>query len=385
MLESKINTVSQHFKNKFYKKPLMVRSPGRINLIGEHTDYNEGFVLPAAVDKAIILAVSPNTQNQYRIYSVDMEEYMEIKSSCLKKSQTPWANYLLGVIDQIKKTGCEVPGFDCVFGENIPIGAGLSSSAALEAGLAFSLNHLFQWGIQKLDLVKLSQKAENEFVGVRCGIMDQFTNIYGAPKKVIKLDCRSLDYEYYPFDFKGIHIILYDTQVSHSLASSEYNKRRKQCEQGVEYLQQYLPELKSLRDAKLEFLESFKDQMDSTLYKRCHYVIKENDRLLSACIDLEHKDLESFGKKMYQTHQGLKNEYEVSCQELDYLVQLTLDQDAVLGARMMGGGFGGCTINLIKKEAVDAFNNQTEKAYLKKFNKKLGIYMIKIGRGTHII
>ncbi len=385
MIESKLNAVSQHFKNKFHKKPLLVRSPGRVNLIGEHTDYNEGFVLPTAVDKAIVFAVSSNTQNQYRFFSVDMNEYIEIKSSNFKKSQTQWANYLLGVIDQINKMRYEVPGFDCVFGGNIPIGAGLSSSAALEAGLAFSLNHLFQWGIQKLELVKLSQRAENEFVGVRCGIMDQFTNIYGSPKKVIKLDCRSLDYEYIPFDFKGIRIVLYDTRVSHSLASSEYNKRRNQCEQGVQYLQQYRSGIKSLRDVNLKFLDSVKNQMDSILYKRCHYVVAENDRLLTSCEDLKRNDLKSFGKKMYQTHQGLKNEYEVSCQELDYLVQLTADQKAVLGARMMGGGFGGCTINLIKQEAVDAFNEYIEKAYLKKFNKKLGIYQIKIEKGTHVI
>ena len=385
MIDSKINAVSQHFKNKFHKKPLLVRSPGRINLIGEHTDYNEGFVLPTAVDKAIVFAVSSNTQNQYRFFSVDMNEYIEIKSSNFKKSQTQWANYLLGVIDQINKMGYKVPGFDCVFGGNIPIGAGLSSSAALEAGLAFSLNHLFQWGIQKLELVKLSQRAENEFVGVRCGIMDQFTNIYGLPKKVIKLDCRSLDYEYVPFDFKGIRIVLYDTRVSHSLASSEYNKRRNQCEQGVQYLQQDRSGIKSLRDVNLKFLESVKDQMDSTLYKRCHYVVAENDRLLTACEDLKRNDLESFGKKMYQTHHGLKNEYEVSCQELDYLVQFTADQEAFLGARMMGGGFGGCTINLIKQEAVDLVNEQIKKLYLKKFNKKLGIYQIKIEKGTHVI
>jgi len=385
MIKDKIDTASRHFENKFHKKPHLVRSPGRINLIGEHTDYNEGFVLPTAVDKAIILAASPNSGHQYRLYSVDMDEYLEIKSSNLQKSPTHWANYLLGVIDQIKKMGYEVPGFDCVFGGNIPIGAGLSSSAALEAGLAFSLNHLFQWDIQKLDLVKLSQKAENEFVGVRCGIMDQFTNIFGLPGKVIKLDCRSLDYEYYPFDFKEIQIVLYDTRVSHSLASSEYNKRRHQCEQGVEVLQQYGSNIKSLRDVKLSFLESVKNEMDSLLYKRCHYVVSENDRLLRACEDLKNKDLKSFGDKMYQTHQGLKNEYEVSCSELDFLVHLTMDQETVWGARMMGGGFGGCTINLIKKENVDAFNHQIEKAYLRKFGKKLGIYQIKIEKGTHII
>jgi len=385
MIDSKINSVLNHFKEKFLQNPLLVRSPGRINLIGEHTDYNEGFVLPTAVDKAIIFAVAPHTEPLYRFYSVDMEEYDEVKSSELNKSSTQWANYLIGVIDQIRQMDMDVPGFDCVFGGNIPIGAGLSSSAALETGLAFSLNKIFQWGLTKLDLVKLSQRAENEFVGVQCGIMDQFTNIFGAHKKVIRLDCRSLDYEYYPFDFKGLRIVLYDTRVSHSLASSEYNKRRAQCEQGVAYLKKYRSNIKSLRDVDLEFLKSFENQMDPILYKRCHYVVKENERLLSGCDDLKHKDLETFGKKMYQSHQGLKYEYEVSCDELDFLVQNTIDQDAVLGSRMMGGGFGGCTINLIQNEVLDEFNDQIKNAYLKKFNKELGIYKIKIEKGTHII
>jgi len=385
MLESKIDTVYEHFTSKFQKTPLMVRSPGRINLIGEHTDYNQGFVLPAAVDKAIIFAVSPNSSNLYRFYSVDMDENTEVPSGDLKKSQLQWANYLLGVIDQINKMGYEVPGFDCVFGGNIPIGAGLSSSAALEAGLAFSLNHIFQWVIEKMDLVKLSQKAENEFAGVRCGIMDQFTNIYGAFKKVIKLDCRSLEYEYYPFDYKEFSIVLYDTRVSHSLASSEYNKRRSQCEEGVHTLQKHNPDIKSLRDVDLEFLETLKNKMNPVIYKRCHYVVSENKRLLSACEDLRRKDLKSFGSKMYQTHQGLKNDYEVSCQELDFLVQKTMEQEAVLGARMMGGGFGGCTINLIRTEALDEFNAQMEKDYFENFNKKLGLYKIKIEKGTHVI
>jgi len=385
MIDNKTDTVVKQFKNKFHKKPLLVRSPGRINLIGEHTDYNEGFVLPAAIDKAIIFAVSPNNRRLYRFYSTDMKESIEVKKDYLEKSRTPWANYLLGVIDQINKMGFDVPGFDCVFGGDIPIGAGLSSSAALEAGLAFSINQLFQLGISNLDLVKLSQKAENEFVGVQCGIMDQFANIFSAPKTVMKIDCRSLEYEYFPFDFKDIHIVLYDTHVSHSLASSEYNQRRLQCKQGVEFLKNYYPEIKSLRDVKPKYLDSLKNQMNPLIYKRCHYVVEENERLLSACDDLRKKDLRSFGKKMFQTHQGLKSEYEVSCDELDFLVHMTQDQDAVLGSRMMGAGFGGCTLNFIQKESMNRINDQIKSHYLDRFNKKLGIYKIKIGKGTHII
>ncbi|MCD6516364.1 MAG: galactokinase [Candidatus Aminicenantes bacterium] len=385
MIHKIINTVSNQFRNRFKTKPLLVRSPGRVNLIGEHTDYNEGFVLPTAIDKSIIFAVSPNKDRLYRIYSIDMDEYREFIAGSLKKSSAHWANYLLGVIDQVNKMGFEVPGFDCVFGGDIPIGAGLSSSAAIEAGLAFCVNEMFQLHIDKLDLVKLSQRAENEFVGVKCGIMDQFTNIFGAPNKVMKLDCRSLEYEYFPFDFKDIYIVLYDTRVSHSLASSEYNIRRAQCEQGVAYLKNHNPRIQSLRDVTSGFLESLKDQMDPVIYKRCHYVVKENERLLAACDDLKNKELGSFGKKMVQTHEGLKSEYEVSCRELDFLVEHTLNEKAVFGSRMMGGGFGGCTINLIKEDDLDRVNQRVKNAYLSEFGKEPGIYTIKIEKGTHII
>ncbi len=385
MIEKIINRVSEQFKSEFSKEPILVRSPGRVNLIGEHTDYNQGFVLPTAIDKAIIFAVCPNNLRLYRLYSMDMEEYVEEKQGNFKKSRTQWPNYLIGVLDQINKMGYEVPGFDCVFGGNIPIGAGLSSSAALEAGLAFSLNHVFRFGIKKLDLVKLSQRAENEFVGVQCGIMDQFTNIFGAPEKVMKIDCRTLEHKYYPFAFKGIHMVLYDTRVSHSLASSEYNARRKQCEQGVRFLKKHDSSIKSLRDVKPEWLESFKNQMDPLIYNRCHYVVHENKRLLSACEDLKNRDLESFGKKIYQTHQGLKNEYEVSCKELDFLVEKTMDHEGVLGSRMMGGGFGGCTLNLIKEDYLEEFNDKIKTAYEDEFHKKPWIYKIKTEKGTHII
>ncbi len=385
MIKKIKDNVLNQFRNKFNTKPLLVRSPGRVNLIGEHTDYNEGFVLPTAIDKAIIFAVSPNKDHIYRIYSMDMDEYVEVEQGHIKKSNAHWANYLLGVIDQIKKRGFEVPGFDCVFGGDIPIGAGLSSSAAIEAGLAFCINEIFQLHIDKLDLVKLSQKAENDFVGVQCGIMDQFTNIFSAPKKVMKLDCRSLEYEYFPFDFKGIHIVLYDTRVSHSLASSEYNIRRAQCEQGVAYLKKHNPRIQSLRDVTSGFLESLKDQMSPVIYRRCHYVVKENERLLAACEDLKRKNLESFGEKMVQTHKGLKSEYEVSCKELDYLVENTINQKGVLGSRMMGGGFGGCTINLIKEDDMENVNQNIKNAYLSEFGKQPEIYKIKTEKGTHII
>ncbi|MBD3413653.1 MAG: galactokinase [Candidatus Aminicenantes bacterium] len=385
MTQKIIETVSDRFKKRFQTEPLLVRSPGRVNLIGEHTDYNEGFVLPAAVDRAIVFAVSPNNLDLIRILSVDMEEEIEVQNTHLKKNNPQWSHYLLGVIDQLNQQGLKVPGFDCVFGGNIPIGAGMSSSAAIEAGLAFSLNTLFEWDLAPLDLVKLSQKAENEFVGVQCGIMDQFTNIFAEPQKVVKLDCRSLEHEYYPFEFKGVCLVLYDTRVSHSLASSEYNRRRNQCEEGVRFLKQHHPHIRSLRDITSEMLNSSKTRMDPVLYKRCHYVVEENERLLSACRDLEIRDLESFGNKMYQTHYGLQKEYEVSCPELDFLVEYTRNQSGVLGSRMMGGGFGGCTINLIKQDELKELNEQISQAYSHEYKKKPGIYKVKIEKGTHVI
>ncbi len=380
-----VDDVYAKFIELFDEEPLLVRSPGRVNLIGEHTDYNMGFVLPAAIDKAICFAISPRSDETCRLYALDLNDSFEYQISNIEHQEKHWPNYLIGVVDQMKRTGHNLKGFNCVFGGDIPIGAGLSSSAALEAGLAFALNHIFNLGIDKLSLVKLAQKSENDFVGVHCGIMDQFINIFGKDENVLRIDCRSLEYEYFPFDFKNVSIVLFDTKVSHSLGSSEYNVRRSECASGVELIKKDFSEINSLRDVSIELLQQYKNKLDNTIYRRCKYVIEENIRLQKACKLLTGHDLRSFGAFMYKTHDGLCNEYEVSCDELDYLVELTRDIPEVYGSRMMGGGFGGCTINLIDNNAVEKIAEMVLEEYKAKFAREGEVYITKISGGTAII
>jgi len=377
--------ISKKFYELFNEKPLMIRSPGRVNLIGEHTDYNEGFVLPGAVDKAIYFAISPRSDNNCKLFAFDMSDSFEFAAGSPQFTDKHWPNYLMGVIDQLLKMNYKLKGFNCVFGGDIPIGAGMSSSAAIEAGLAFSLNHIFNLGIDKLALVKLAQKAENEFVGVKCGIMDQFINIFGKSGNVLRIDCRSLNYEYFPFDFNNVSIVLFNTGVSHSLASSEYNQRRKECSEGVEIIKKDFQHVKSLRDVSLEMLNSFENKLNNKIFRRCKYVVEENVRMMKACDSLNKNDLKTFGELMYQTHYGLSNDYEVSCKELDYLVEQVKDNSNVYGARMMGGGFGGCTINLIKKEVVNDISEKLTAGYKSKFGFELKTYVTSITEGTNLI
>jgi galactokinase len=384
-MEEIILQVQKKFKELYGENPMLFRSPGRVNLIGEHTDYNEGFVLPAAVDKAIYIALSPRKDRKCFLFANDLNQSHEFHASDLVKSEKRWPNYIMGVVDQIQKAGHVIPGFNCVFGGDIPIGAGMSSSAAIEAGLAFALNKIFGLNIDRLDLVKLSQKAENEFVGVRCGIMDQFINIFGKPKKVLKLDCRSLEYTYFPFEREDLKIVLCDTQVPRALASSEYNIRRQQCESGVKLLQKYAPSIKSLRDVSLELLEAHQQEFDSIIYKRCDYVIRENLRVETACKDLERGDFHSFGQQMYDSHAGLRDGYEVSCRELDILVEAASEVEGVLGARLMGAGFGGCTINLVEEEAVENFSEKVSAGYQAKTGRESKIYVTRLLSGTEQI
>jgi galactokinase len=377
--------IRKKFIDLFDKEPMIVRSPGRVNLIGEHTDYNMGFVLPAAIDKAIYFAIAPSATHKCKLYAVDFTDEYEFTLGVIKKSRKGWPNYLLGVIYQLKKAGYHIKPFHCIFGGTIPVGAGLSSSAALEAGFAYALNILFGLNIDKLDLVKMAQKAENEFVGVQCGIMDQFINIFGKKEHVLQIDCRSLDYKYFPFRFDHIDIILCDTQIAHSLASSAYNTRRNQCEQGVEVIKKSYPHINSLRDVSIEMLEEHKSKMDAIVYKRCHYVVKENNRVQAACNDLLHNDLASFGEKMRETHIGLRDDYEVSEPFIDLLFDLTLHDENVYGSRIMGGGFGGCTINLVKKGYSKDFIEKIVKAYNEKAADKLKIYVTSIEDGTSVV
>ncbi|HLP18468.1 MAG TPA: galactokinase [Bacteroidota bacterium] len=380
-----IEAVEKKFKDTFPQKPLLVRSPGRVNLIGEHTDYNLGFVLPAAIEKAVYFAIAPRTDTHCQIVSLDMNDAIDFEITALARSDKGWPNYLMGVVDQLCRAGYAIKGFNCVFGGDIPIGAGLSSSAAIEAGLAYALNSIFNLGISKLDLVKMAQKAENEFVGVQCGIMDQYINIFGAEHRVLKIDCRSLAYEYVPFQARTVSILLLDTCVSHSLASSEYNQRRRECAEGVRLLRTKYDAIQSLRDATLDQVREFKDRMGDVVYRRCKFVVEENERLLKGCDALRAGDVASFGELMRQAHTGLSKEYEVSCDELDFLVELAADRPGVYGSRMMGGGFGGCTINLIETDAVTEFSAVAAEAFTAKFGHAPKSYVTTISAGTHSV
>ncbi len=364
---------------------IVCRSPGRINLIGEHTDYNEGFVLPAAIDKAAYLALTPRTDNVICLQAIDLKESYETTICDMHKIDHSWSNYILGVVDQYKKKGIPVKGFDASLLADIPIGAGLSSSAAVECATAMALDIYLNASLDKLTMVKMAQKAEHEFAGVQCGIMDQFASMFGKKDHAIRLDCRSLEYQYLPLSMKGIKIVLFDTAIKHSLASSEYNTRRKQCAEGVAMIREHYPRVKSLRDATVRMLDECVATKDKLIYRRCKYVVEENMRLLHACDDLQNGDIAAFGQKMFVTHEGLSGLYEVSCDELDFLVNYVKDQPAVLGARMMGGGFGGCTINLVKEEAIDTLTAQTAEAYYRHTKKELKTYIALVEDGTSVV
>ncbi|HTR29839.1 MAG TPA: galactokinase [Puia sp.] len=365
--------------------PLLVRSPGRVNLIGEHTDYNQGFVLPAAIDKAIYLAVGPREDNEIRLYSVDLDQTFACTLDLPEPTPEHWPNYLLGVIQQLQQSGHAPGGFNCVFAGDIPIGSGMSSSAALECATAFALNELYRLGLDRLTMVRLSQRAENTFVGLQCGIMDMFASMFGRRDHVIRLDCRSLEYAWFPLQLDDMRIVLLDTNVKHSLASSGYNTRRKQCEEGVRLVQACHPEVTSLRDVTMAMLDHLVAPVDEVIYRRCRFIVGENTRLLAGAEDLGRGDLAAFGRKMFETHEGLSREYEVSCKELDFLVKQVQDDPAVLGARMMGGGFGGCTINLVKEAAIDGLVARIAPVYRDTMKKEMKVYVARIEDGTSIV
>lgn len=383
--QSMIDQVQTTFRKKFSQDPLLIRAPGRVNLIGEHTDYNEGFVLPAAIDKAMYFAIAPNGLSTCRLHALDMGEDFEFDLNEFKPLEGGWPNYLMGVVDELILEGKTLEGFDCVFGGDIPVGAGLSSSAALECGLAFGLNHLYQLGLGRQRLAFIAQHAEHTYAGVKCGIMDQFASLFGKHNQVVKLDCRTMEYDYVPLDLSDHLIVLCDTGVSHSLAASEYNLRRQQCEAGVAAVQQGVSDVASLRDVSLEMLQAARQEMDPMVFQRCSYVIEENERLHQACKCLEAGDLHGFGQNMYGSHEGLSKKYEVSCPELDVLVELAKQQQGVLGARMMGGGFGGCTINLVAQDALEAFEVHMSRGYQQQTGRDLKVYVTRIEQGVALV
>lgn len=362
-------------------------SPGRINLIGEHTDYNGGFVFPGAIDKGIMCEIRPNGTNKVMAYSIDLKDRVEFDIDDEKGPKASWARYLYGIVQEMKKRGVDVKGFNTAFAGDVPLGAGLSSSAALESCYAFALNDLFgENKVSKWDMVLAGQATEHNYCGVNCGIMDQFASVFGMEGKLMRLDCRSREFEYYPFDPKGYRLVLVDSVVKHELASSAYNDRRKSCENVVAALQKKYPEktIETLRDADWDMLNAVKDEVSEEDMKRATFVLGEKDRVLAVCDALNAGDYETVGKKMYETHHGLSKEYEVSCEELDYLNDIARE-DGVTGSRIMGGGFGGCTINLVKEDLYDHFIADVKKKYAERYGKEPKIYDVVIKDGSRKI
>ncbi|PHX74186.1 MAG: galactokinase [Chitinophagaceae bacterium] len=358
------------FEAEFGQSPLFFRSPARINLIGEHTDYNEGFVLPAGIDLFCNIAIAPSGSNECTLVACDLEERVSFDAHSDIKSEAFWANYIIGVRRAFRKRGINLPGINAVIRSEVPVGAGLSSSAALESVFAYAFNELFSCGLSKIELTKIAQESENEFIGLQCGIMDMFASIHAQENKAIKLDCRSLSFHYIPLALGQNKLLLFDTMVKHELASSEYNTRREECNAVVSFLQNLGHPVQSLRDVDMVMLSTSQSSINPVLFKRAKYVIEENSRLNSFAESVSKSDWQAAGSLLFQSHEGLKNEYEVSCTELDVLVDAVRGMDGVWGARMMGGGFGGCTLNLVEESKVEAIVDQVNAGYLKSFGLK---------------
>lgn len=380
-----ITKTIQAFQNYFGQEPQkVILSPGRINIIGEHIDYNDGFVLPAAIDKIICFAFEKNNTKTSRIIALDLEEEFTVDfTEKIELSDTVWTNYIRGVVNQLQINGFQFEGMNCVFSSNIPVGSGLSSSAALECGFLKGVKELFQLDIKPIDIALMGQKAEH-WVGINCGIMDQFASVLGLENKVIKIDCKSLEYEYHNADFGDFSLILLDSNVKHSLVTSAYNKRRKDCENGIALVKKNFPEVKSFRDCTENHLLALKDELGEEVFKRCHFVINEISRVAKACEALDNGEIETLGQLLFETHHGLSVEYEVSCEELDFLVDFAKNEEAIIGSRLMGGGFGGCTINLVKKGHEEEIKDTIKKLYYDKFQIELKNYDVKIGNGTTV-
>lgn len=371
------------FRKQFGTSGDLYFSPGRINLIGEHTDYNGGFVFPGAVDKGITVEIYRNGTRQVKLLAVDVEKdpYLEFSLDDTQKPDIHWACYIFGVCKELEKRGVKVGGFNAAFSGDVPKGAGMSSSAALESAFAFALNTMFADGrVDKFELAKIGQATEHNYCGVKCGIMDQFASVFGREGCLIRLDCRSLEYEYFPFDPDGYKLVLIDTCVKHSLGT-EYNERRASCEKAVALMNEQFGSVDTLRDANHQMLDAVKDQLTDQDYRRARYILDEKDRVLAVCDALEKGDYELVGQKMYETHWGLSHDYTVSCPEADFLVE-TAQECGVTGSRIMGGGFGGCTINLVRETLYDKFISKATREYSRKFGVIPKVYDVTIGDGS---
>lgn len=376
----------EHVRSRFIKHfdgttGSVYASPGRINLIGEHTDYNGGFVFPGAVDKGMVAEIKLNGTDKVRAYSIDLKDYVEFGLNEEDAPRASWARYIFGVCREIIKRGGKIGGFNTAFSGDVPLGAGMSSSAALESTYAFALNEMFDCKLDKFELAKIGQATEHNYCGVNCGIMDQFASVFGKAGSLIRLDCRSLEYQYFPFNPVGYKLVLLDSVVKHELASSAYNKRRESCERAAAAIRKNHPEVEFLRDATMGWLEEVKADITAEDYMRAEYVIEEVQRVLDVCEALEKADYETVGQKMYETHHGMSKLYEVSCEELDYLNDLA-KECGVTGSRVMGGGFGGCTINLVKDELYDGFIEKAKQAYTAKYGHAPKVYDVVISDGS---
>ena len=369
------------FAERFGCEGIVYTSPGRINLIGEHTDYNGGFVFPGAIDKGIYACIRLNGTNKVRAYSIDKEDYCEFGMNEEDHPHIHWANYIFGVCREIIKRGYQLEGFDTVFYGNVPIGAGMSSSAAVESTFGFALNELLHLGIDKFELARIGQATEHNYVGVKCGIMDQFASLFGKAGHLMRLNCATMEFEYFPFNPKGYKVVLLDTVVKHDLASSAYNRRRESCENACAHIAAKHPEVKYLSDATMAMLNEVDVEIPAEDYMRASYVIGEKQRVLDVCEALEKGDYETVGDRMYGTHYGMSKLYEVSCEELDFLNDIA-KECGVTGSRVMGGGFGGCTINLVKEERYDGFIKTAKEKFNAKFGHEPKIYDVVISDGA---
>jgi len=380
------NLLKERYKEIFGQEAaLLVKSPGRINIIGEHTDYNEGFVLPAAIDKAIYVAVGKREDDLISLYAEDFKQSYSVKLVDIVPTSEGWPNYILGVVQQIKDKGLGIGGFNLYIDGDIPLGAGLSSSAAVECATGYALNALFQLDLDRVTIAKMGQLAEHTYAGVMCGIMDQFASVLSKADHVIKLDCRDLSYTYVPLNLGNYEIVLLNTNVKHALASSAYNDRRNACEHAVRLIQAEYPEVKSLRDVNLNQLELYVKPVDPEAYVKSKYVIEENDRLSKACQALEKGDIEELGRQMFLAHAAISEEFQVSCPELDFLVEQAKSFSQVKGARMMGGGFGGCTINIVEKGFAAQLVEKLSPSYQAQFNLELTPIFVSIANGTELV
>ena len=375
------SAISEKFMTLFGHEGEFFASAGRINLIGEHTDYNGGYVFPGAIDRGMLAEISLNGTERVCAYALDLDEYVEFG---IEESDIPeqgWAKYIFGVCREIIKRGGRIGGFNTVFAGDVPLGAGMSSSAALESTFAFALNELFGLGIDRFELARIGQATEHNYCGVNCGIMDQFASIFGKKRNLMRLDCKTLEYKYYPFNPEGYSLVLLDSAVKHELASSAYNRRRESCENVVKAIRKRHPEVEFLRDAGMEWLDEVKDEISEEDYKRAEYVIGEIRRVLEVCDALERGDYETVGRKMYETHYGMSRLYEVSCEELDFLNEVA-KKCGVTGSRIMGGGFGGCTINLVRNELHDGFIAEAKASFAAKFGHEPKVYDVVISDGA---